>query len=123
MNTITTVRPASALVAYVQLLHIRWIAFIAIFFAFLANNVATAQATPQALQNELDGKASTFCSYVNILPNSKWVKLGALIFFLMGLGLLLFGGRNGNTFLMRALGIIVILPSAVAIAKAFGIVC
>lgn len=123
MNTITTVRPASALVAYMQFLHIRWLAFVAAIFAFLANNMASAQATPDELLKEMDGRASVFCSYVNVLPNSKWVKLGGLIFFLIGMILLIFGGRGGNVYLLRGIGAVILIPSGIAIAKAFGLVC
>lgn len=84
---------------------------------------AYAQATPEAFQKNMDDKASIFCKYVNILPNSKWITLGAFIFFLIGLGLFLFGGRGGNVYLMRAIGIIVIFPAAVSLAASFGIVC
>lgn len=123
MNTITTARPASALVAYMQFLHIRWLAFVATIFAFLANNMASAQATPDELLREMDGRASVFCSYVNVLPNSKWVKLGGLIFFLIGMILLIFGGRGGNVYLLRGIGAVILIPSGIAIAKAFGLVC
>ena len=122
MNTITVARPASALVAHLQLLHIRWLALVALLFVSLSN-MASAQGTPQALQTELDAKATTFCSYVNVLPNSKWVKLGALIFFLIGMVMMIFGGRGGNVYLLRAIGAVVLIPAAIALGKAFGIVC
>ena len=85
--------------------------------------MAEAAGTPAELTTALDANAGTFCTYVDVLPNSKWVKAGALVLFMIGAVILVFGGRGGNTYLMRGLGAVIIIPSIIAIAKAFGMVC
>lgn len=84
---------------------------------------AFAAGTPTDLINATDANASTFCTYVNVLPTSKWVKAGALVLFVIGACIMIFGGRGGNVYLMRGLGAVIIIPSIIAIAKAFGMVC
>ncbi|GGR12859.1 hypothetical protein [Deinococcus ruber] len=91
--------------------------------AALLSSASAQSGSPTEFQTAIDGHASTFCKYLDILPSSKWVTVGALMFFLVGAGLMIFGGRGGNVYLFRAMGAIIILPSILALAKAFGIAC
>ena len=115
----TTFRPLAAL----QNLYTKFVILMVIGMSSsaFAQTAPNAQATK--FQTEADKHATTFCSFVNVLPKSKWVTLGALVMFLLGMALMIFGGRGGNVYLMRALAVIVIVPSALSLASAFGIVC
>lgn len=124
MTQLATTRPAPF--SPLATLQGWYIKFVILMVIGMSTNAAaqtgpTAEATNFA--KEADKHATTFCSYVNILPKSKWVTLGALIMFLLGMALMIFGGRGGNVYLARALAVIVIVPSALSLASAFGIVC
>jgi hypothetical protein len=130
MNKTLTVRPdlfADAL----RSLHVRFIVLVGLAFSQFTTWAAAQQTPPAApnaataagLNSTLDAKAGIVCQYVQVLPNSKWVTLGALIFFLLGIVLMIFGGRGGNVYLFRAIGAIVLIPAAIALAGAFGIAC
>lgn len=118
---VLTTRPAPVALA-LNVLRDLYAKFVIVLMLALYGT-ANAQGTPEAMQREFDSHALTFCKYVDILPKSKWVTLGALVFFLIGICLMIFGGRGGNVYLARALGVIVIVPSALAMASAFGIAC
>jgi hypothetical protein len=128
-HTLTAVRP-TLFVDALRALHVRMIVVLGLAVSQLTtwaaaqqNPPAASAATAAGLNSTLDAKARIVCGYVAVLPNSKWVTLGALIFFLVGIGLMIFGGRGGNVFLFRAIGAVVLIPAAVALASAFGIAC
>ena len=115
----------SALASRTALTHVylRVVMLFAALVTLVLSGIAKAQGTPASLQTQLDTNATTFCSYVKILPNSKWVKAGALVLYMIGAAIMVFGGRGGSSWLMRALGAVIIIPSVVAIAGAFGMIC
>ncbi|GGR15524.1 hypothetical protein [Deinococcus ruber] len=106
---------------------VRWMAarmaVMAVLTRVTLQGMASAQGTPAALNQALDAKATTFCSYVDVLPDSKWVKAGAMVMLLIGASIMIFGGRGGSTWLMRSLGAVILIPSLIAVGKAFGMVC
>lgn len=118
MNIQNPVCPPCALHA-VNALYLRLV----VLLTLAVTSSAFAQATPEAFQKNMDEKAGVFCKYVNILPQSKWVTLVALVFFIIGAILMIFGGRGGNVYLFRGIGAVVIIPALISLGSSFGIVC
>lgn len=106
---------------------LRLLVLLALFIAAptgaLAQSGTTAGNTPAQFQTQLDGPATKLCGYAKILPQSKWVTLGAFVLFLFGVAVILFGGRGGNVFLARAIGIAVLIPAILGIGAGLGIGC
>lgn len=89
---------------------------------FWAN--AFAQSTPAQFQKELDGPAGKLCSYANVLPQSKWVTLAALLMVIAGVFLLFVPvARGAGAYLAKGIGVVVVLPALLGIAKGLGIAC
>ncbi|CAM3406572.1 hypothetical protein DESA109040_11390 [Deinococcus saxicola] len=116
--------PASSPFVALRLAQAAVIAWLLGAAALAANPPATsATATPQGLLTQTDASATTFCSYVKVLPDSKWIKAFALLFFIGGVGMMIFGIRGGGGPLIKAIAALVLIPSVIAVAGAFGIVC
>lgn len=81
-------------------------------------------STPAEFQKQLDGPANTLCKYANVLPNSKWVTLAALLMVIAGAFLLFVPvARGAGAYLAKGIGVIVVLPALLGIARGLGIAC
>ncbi len=121
-NTLSTpVPPSLSFAQSTRALRGRLVVTLSMLLVLLLSAAANA-STPADFQKQMDGKATTFCQYLQVLPDSKWVDLGSLILIMIGV-VLLFFGRGASSWLMKGIGAIVIIPGILGIAKAFGIGC
>lgn len=87
-------------------------------------SAAFAQSTPAEFKKQLDGPAGKLCSYANVLPQSKWVTLAALLMVIAGVFLLFVPvARGAGGYLAKGIGVVVVLPALLGIAKGLGIAC
>lgn len=86
-----------------------------------ANAQNTAPNT--TILNQTDAKVSVFCGYIKALPQSKWVGAIGLVFAIIGGIAIIVGGRGGLNWLIRGLGLVMLVPGIVGISAGFGIGC
>lgn len=81
-------------------------------------------STPAEFKKQLDGPAGKLCSYANVLPQSKWVTLAALLMVIAGVFLLFVPvARGAGGYLAKGIGVVVVLPALLGIARGLGIAC